>query len=51
MSLLYTVFADDLSGAAEIGGTALRHGLTAAICIGDAVAGTEEVAIRDLNTR
>ncbi|RPJ84687.1 MAG: hypothetical protein EHM18_11755 [Acidobacteria bacterium] len=51
MSQLFTVFADDLSGAAEIGGTSLRYGLTSAICVGNARPGGEQVSIRDLNTR
>ncbi len=51
MTPMYTVIADDLSGAAEIGGVGLRHGLSAAVCSGAAQRGKEQVVVRDLNTR
>ena len=48
---VYFVIADDLSGAAEIGGVGFRHGLTAAISSGPEGQGNEQVVVRDLNTR
>ncbi|MFQ5739430.1 MAG: four-carbon acid sugar kinase family protein [Acidobacteriota bacterium] len=48
---MYTVIADDLTGAAEIGGVALRYGLKAEVHIGHPGVGTAEVRVIDTDTR
>ena len=48
---MFLVVADDLTGAAEIGGVAWRLGLTAEVQLGEAVSSDAKVVIVDTDTR
>jgi uncharacterized protein YgbK (DUF1537 family) len=48
---MFLVIADDLTGAAEIGGVAWRHGLTAEVQLGAFAGSSADVIIVDMDTR
>jgi len=48
---MYLVVADDLTGAAEIGGVAARYGLTAEVALDEVPESRAQVLVLDTNTR